>query len=215
MPFEDLIERLRLLRNDPRSPAESMREITQIERLGARRYRQVAFRGVPGFRADLFGDGPPSLPLQAERYWIECWYSVVRALAGEFRDRLPSRLGGQKATRAAERVSPIPYSPERWKQRIDDDVLVLRLVDELASHDQEKLPPAAERCAPMSKAEMARRLTGRLQARGRDVESFLRKHDLQHAEGGKWTVRLDTMDQGSREKLEPGTTRARSAGRGG
>ena len=215
MPFEDLIERLHLLRRDPRRPAESMREIAQIERLGARRYRQVAFRRVPGFQADLFGDGPPSLPLQAERYWLQCWFLTVRALAGEFPGRLPSRLGAKKTTRAAELVSPIPYPPERWKQRIDDDVAVLQLLDELASQEPDAPAPAAERCAPMSKAEMARRLTGRPQARGRDVESFLKEHDLQYAEGRKWTVRLDTMDQHSREKLEPQTTQPRSEGSGG
>ena len=75
MAFEDLIERLGLLRNDRRSPAESMREIAQIERVGARRYRQLAFRRVRGFQADLFDDGPPSMPLKAEFYWLQRWSS--------------------------------------------------------------------------------------------------------------------------------------------
>ena len=202
MPFEDLIERLRLLRNDRRSPAESMREIAQIERVGARRYRQLAFRRVRGFQADLFDDGPPSMPLKAEFYWLQRWFLVVRALAEECPNRLPPRLAAKRVTRDAERVLPTPYLPERWQQRIDDDVTVLQLLDELGSREQDEPPPAGERCAPMSKAEMARRLTGRPQARGRDVKSFLREHDLQHAEGRKWTVRLDTMDQGSREKLQ-------------
>ena len=202
MAFEDLIERLRLLRNDRRSPAESMREIAQIERLGARRYRQVAFRRVRGFQADLFGDGPPNMPLKAEFYWLQRWSLVVRALAGEFPKRLPQRLGAKRASEKAESVLPLRYSPERWQKRIDDDVTVLQLLDELASREQGKPPPAGERCAPMSKVEMARRLTGRPQARGRDVESLLREHDLQPAEGRKWTVRMDTMDPGSREKLQ-------------
>jgi hypothetical protein len=205
MPFHDLIERLGLMRNDLRGPADSMREIAKIEQVAARRYRQVAFGGAPGFRSDLFGEGPSSMPLQAEAYWLQRWILIARALGTEFPDRLPPRFADQKATGAAENVLLAPYPPARWKQRIDDDVTVLQLLDELASREVNETPPAMERSAPMSKAEMARRLTGRPKARGRDIEPFLRDHDLQHAEGHNWTVRLDTMDQRSREKLEQQT----------
>lgn len=205
MPFLDLVERLHLLRNDMRSPASFMREITRIEQLAARRYRQVAFATVTGFRADLFGDGPPSMPLQAESYWLQRWLLIAHTLGLEFPERLPSRFSNKKARRAAEDVYLVPYPPSHWKQRLDDDVTVLRLLDELASREVNETPPAAERSAPMSKAEMARRLTGRSKARGREIESFLQDHDVQHAEGHKWTVRLDTMDQRSRKKLEQPT----------
>ncbi len=58
------------------------------------------------------------------------------------------------------------------------------------------------RSAPMSKTEMARRITGRTNARLRDVESILEQHDLKHIEGNKWSVRLDGMDAGTRKRLE-------------
>lgn len=56
--------------------------------------------------------------------------------------------------------------------------------------------------APMTKTEMARRITGRNKVRAREVEPFLAQHGLRHVAGRKFIVRLDTMDANNRRKLE-------------
>jgi hypothetical protein len=56
--------------------------------------------------------------------------------------------------------------------------------------------------APMSKTEMARRITGKKSPRPREVAAFLEKHGLRHVKGHKWQVRLDTMDDRTRAALE-------------
>jgi len=56
--------------------------------------------------------------------------------------------------------------------------------------------------APMSKSEMARRITGRRKARAREVASFLEPHEIKSVGGNKWIVRLDKMDANNRRKLE-------------
>ncbi|HTM55986.1 MAG TPA: hypothetical protein VL175_18305 [Pirellulales bacterium] len=64
--------------------------------------------------------------------------------------------------------------------------------------------PLALQCwsDPMSKSEMARRITGRNRARYRDVESIVAQHDLRHHGGNKWSVRIDSMAPDLRSKIE-------------
>lgn len=56
--------------------------------------------------------------------------------------------------------------------------------------------------SPMPMAEMARRITCKDNARGREVEGMLKRHGLRRQSTGKWIVRLDTMDKRTRQKLE-------------
>ena len=56
--------------------------------------------------------------------------------------------------------------------------------------------------SPMSKREMARRITGRTNARARDVEPLLEKFGVKPVSDKKWIVRLDEMDANTRQKLE-------------
>lgn len=55
---------------------------------------------------------------------------------------------------------------------------------------------------PMSKTEMARRITNRSSARPRDVETILEQYGIRNVEGNRWTVRLDKMDAATRKRLE-------------
>lgn len=80
---------------------------------------------------------------------------------------------------------------------------------ETTSGDEPPAPTKAaalaseHRSAPMTKADMARRITGRSNARFREIEAFISQHDLQRVgDNNKWTVRLDGMDANTRSKLE-------------
>ena len=55
---------------------------------------------------------------------------------------------------------------------------------------------------PMSKAEMAKRLTGDPNARSRKVEALLARYGLEQVSPRQWRVRLDKMDMASRAKVE-------------
>jgi hypothetical protein len=67
---------------------------------------------------------------------------------------------------------------------------------------QSAAPSEGEWSAPMAKAEMARRITGKANARSREVEALLRRFGLERVAGLKWRVRLDTMDPATRRKIE-------------
>ncbi len=56
--------------------------------------------------------------------------------------------------------------------------------------------------APMTKAEMARRITGNRKARAREVEAILVSYGIKNLSGNKWSVRLDGMDSNTRKKIE-------------
>lgn len=56
--------------------------------------------------------------------------------------------------------------------------------------------------SPMTRTEMARRITGTKKPRPRDVDVLLRQYGLRSAGGRKWQVRLDTMDGYTRGKIE-------------
>ena len=58
-----------------------------------------------------------------------------------------------------------------------------------------------ERCAPMPKAEIARRLLNRQNARTRDAEKMMAEYGLK-AMGNKWTIRLNGLDANARRRLE-------------
>lgn len=59
-----------------------------------------------------------------------------------------------------------------------------------------------ERSAPMTRAEMARRLTDNQHARTRGVKDILKGYGLRQESGQKYTLRLDMMDANTRRKLE-------------
>lgn len=61
---------------------------------------------------------------------------------------------------------------------------------------------AEEWSAPMSKDEIARRVTGNPSSRFREVQPFIGEYGLRQVSERKWQVRLDRMDQHNREKLE-------------
>lgn len=66
-----------------------------------------------------------------------------------------------------------------------------------------KLPaPQQEWSAPMTRTEMARRITGKKKPRPREVDEFLNRHGLEQVSGRKFRVRLDNMDAATRRKLE-------------
>ncbi len=67
---------------------------------------------------------------------------------------------------------------------------------------EEPLPDNHPRCAPMSKAEMARRLCDNQNARPRDIKATLAKQKLRSEGGNKWTIRLDGLDTKSRARME-------------
>jgi hypothetical protein len=56
--------------------------------------------------------------------------------------------------------------------------------------------------APMTRTEMARRITGKKKPRPREVDDFLHRHGLEHVSGRKCRVRLDNMDKAMRGRLE-------------
>jgi hypothetical protein len=62
--------------------------------------------------------------------------------------------------------------------------------------------PHVEWSAPMSKTEMARRITGDHKARPRKVETLLQRWGLQRVNGNSWRIRLDKLDAATREKIE-------------
>jgi len=58
------------------------------------------------------------------------------------------------------------------------------------------------RSAPMSRADIARRLLNRPDARSRDALMIMQEYGLKKA-GNKWTIRFDTgMDHNMRERME-------------
>ena len=62
--------------------------------------------------------------------------------------------------------------------------------------------PVGEWSPPMSKAEIARRITRNNRARFRDVEQMFPEGTLKPLSDRKWAVRLDTLDNNSRRNLE-------------
>lgn len=58
--------------------------------------------------------------------------------------------------------------------------------------------------APMSKREMARRITGKQSARAREVEPALAQYGIKRVGDKKWMVCLDRMDANTRNKIEAG-----------
>ncbi len=58
--------------------------------------------------------------------------------------------------------------------------------------------------APMSKREMARRITGKPSARAREVQTVLEQFGIKRIGYKKWIVRLDQMDANTRKKIEAG-----------
>lgn len=85
---------------------------------------------------------------------------------------------------------------------------IVRLFDELSKPvdepDRVRGSVAVELSAPMSLAEMSRRITGNSKARAREVRPLLERYGLQRVSESvnKWTVRLDEMDASTRRKLE-------------
>ncbi len=59
---------------------------------------------------------------------------------------------------------------------------------------------APEWSVPLAKVEMARRLLQNERARPRQAQELLERYGIRR-EGNKWAVRLDLMDQSSRERL--------------
>jgi hypothetical protein len=55
---------------------------------------------------------------------------------------------------------------------------------------------------PMSRSDMARRITGDPSARPRKVQALLERYGLEHIKGRQYRVRLDQMDASTRRKLE-------------
>lgn len=56
--------------------------------------------------------------------------------------------------------------------------------------------------SPMTRTEMARRLTGNSKARHREVKHFLQQFGLRHVNGKKYQIRLDKMDAYTRQNIE-------------
>jgi hypothetical protein len=85
----------------------------------------------------------------------------------------------------------------RWFERNGYD-----LPDDLASLATTPAHPSEEWSAPMSKDEIARRVTRNPSARFREVQTFIEEHGLRQVSERKWQVRLDQMDQRNRDNLE-------------
>jgi len=56
--------------------------------------------------------------------------------------------------------------------------------------------------APMTRTEIARRITGRANARPRKVQALLDRYGLQHVSGRMYQVRLDKMESNIRKSIE-------------
>jgi hypothetical protein len=91
--------------------------------------------------------------------------------------------------------------PERGTGAVAE-AAIKRLAIERADLRGDAEPLKGEWSAPMSKTEMARRITGKKKARPRDVATLLEKHGVSHVSGHKWLIRLDTLDSHTRKKLE-------------
>jgi hypothetical protein len=63
-------------------------------------------------------------------------------------------------------------------------------------------PDEGEWSAPMTRTDMARRITGDRYARPRKVEKLLHRYGLRHVDGRMFQVRVDTMDSATRKKVE-------------
>lgn len=63
-------------------------------------------------------------------------------------------------------------------------------------------PVEGEWSAPMTRTEMARRITGDHHARPRKIEGLLKRCGLRHVGGRMFQVRIDTMDSATRKKVE-------------
>ncbi len=107
-----------------------------------------------------------------------------------------------------EHIPAFVYAPKTTSQRKDrieqlrkfcEDYLELR---GLFPAGQDQVIANEEWSAPMTKTEMARRITGKRKARPREVAAFLNQHGLRHVAGRKFIVRLDNMDANNRRKLE-------------
>ena len=55
----------------------------------------------------------------------------------------------------------------------------------------------------MTRAEMARRITGKDKARTREINTMLERYGIERVEGNRYRVRIDGMDPNTRRKIEP------------
>jgi len=125
----------------------------------------------------------------------------VRSLSTWAMEGLGEEKGGK---------TPEASTKEHGKQTANEPSQKVELHSGAASQESQQpvtcpSPPAgAEFSAPMSLSEMARRITGDPDARPRKVRPLLKRYGLEQVgnSGRLWRVRLETMDAGTRRKIE-------------
>jgi hypothetical protein len=77
----------------------------------------------------------------------------------------------------------------------------LRPIQNESGQSGQSPPSGEERCAPMSKTEIARRLLSRPHARPRDVQEMLERYHCRKEGPGKFTIAIKEMDAITRDRL--------------
>jgi len=92
----------------------------------------------------------------------------------------------------------ICYTDE-WRKLFEQSLVVVR--QHITEQTQEGQREAGvEWSHPMTKAEMARRITRNPNARTRDIEELLEKrYDVEHIKGYIYRIRIDSMDKRTKE----------------
>ncbi|MFA5864740.1 MAG: hypothetical protein WC975_08635 [Phycisphaerae bacterium] len=136
--FRGFRERLSRLLTDPTAvptPDDGERTLKRMGITAAILYRKLADKHIPGFDLTLCQPQLTDNPSQDNELWWMTWQMITTALSHTHPDQLPPSFGDIKETEIMSdvkegiRVCTGEYPPERWKQRIEDHIQALSLME--------------------------------------------------------------------------------------